>query len=157
MNDYNDTERLLDDTLTEAAPAEFRQALLDHTLRLARRRRYTRQSRRAVLSLALVTGLLYIGWHWLGWNFGGAAKPYVLVRTESLAQEELVESRPLPMRSLIATAPTQNALTTAEAGYRTREIDDEELLVLAAPNPAVLVWHSPHNAELVVARSSEVQ
>ena len=47
MNRPTDNERLLDDMLSEAVPADFREALLGETLRLACRRRRWRQTRRA--------------------------------------------------------------------------------------------------------------
>jgi hypothetical protein len=54
---------------------------------------------------------------------------------------------------LVASSTPADILSTASAGFRAREINDEELLELAAPNPVVLVRHGSHQAELVFANS----
>src|ERR1039457_506831 len=59
MNHETDNEQLLADVLAEAAPTDFREALLGETLRLARRRRRWRQTRRAA-ALLVALGLLAV-------------------------------------------------------------------------------------------------
>jgi hypothetical protein len=153
MNDQ--TERLLTDILAEEAPAGFRAALLDDTLRLARRRRHYRQAHRVVTGLALVLGLFFISWHWFvpASRSPESSKPYVVFRTQPLPPQALIRTQSLPPAGLVASTLATNVMTTADAGYHTRELDDEELLALAAPKPVILVRYSPHQAELVFATS----
>jgi hypothetical protein len=153
MNDRKHNEHLLDDILAEEAPVGFREALLRDTLHLARRRRRFRQVRRATSALAVAAGLFFVVWHSVAPRRGPPEPPapYVLVRTHPLSPGVLLESQPLSPGSLVTSAATADVVTTAAAGYRPREIDDEELLALAAPNPVVLVRHGPHQAELVFA------
>jgi len=155
MNDHADKERLLSDVLAEET--SFREALLENTLRLARRRRHARQARQTFLSLALLLGVSFLARRALTppGRSSEPAKAYVVVRTQPLPQQALMHTHALPASSLVASIPPINILTTAGAGYRVREIDDEELLALAKPTPVVLVRYSPHQAELVFPNSSD--
>ena len=95
-------------------------------------------------------------WRWLT-PIARSPEPsqsYVLIRTQPLPPQALIQTHSLPPASVVASTVTAQILTTAGAGYRTREIDDEELLALATPNPVVLVRYSPHQAELLFANSS---
>ena len=49
--------------------------------------------------------------------------------------------------------PTVSVIATATAPHLAREIDDADLLSLAAPNPVVLVRLGPDSAELVFAHT----
>jgi hypothetical protein len=155
MNNRANNERLLSEILAEDTPAGFREDLLAHTLRLARRRRLTRQARLALVPLALVMGLSFLAWHKLTPNgrFPEPARAYVLVHTRPLPPQAYVQTQRLAAAELVGSRPAADILTTAGSGYRAREIDDEELLALAAPNSVVLVRYSPHRAELLFAGS----
>ena len=151
MNDRAKKERLLNEILAEETPAGFREVLLEDTLRLARRRRHFRQTRRAVSALAVVAGLALVVWRSL-MPTGippEPSRPYVLVRTQPLPPQAVVDTQPLSPANLVSSSATAGVVTTAAAGYRSLEIDDDELLELAAPNPVVLIRHGPHEAELV--------
>src|SRR5262245_9883443 len=52
----------LDDVLAESAPAAFRAALLDDTLRLARRRRWRRHAGRAAAAAAMAVFVGVVVW-----------------------------------------------------------------------------------------------
>ena len=56
------TEQLLDDLLEDAAPPEFRAALLDKTLRSARRRKQARRFNMAMSAAALAGICLLSFW-----------------------------------------------------------------------------------------------
>ena len=158
MNDRPDSERLLSDILAEDAPVGFREELLANTLRLARRRRHTRQTRRAVAALAIVLSLFFVAWHWLtpAARSPEPARRYVLVRTRPLPPQAFIQTQPLARAAVVASRRVADILTTADGGYRAREIEDEELLALAAPNPVVLVRYSPHQAELLFANAPSI-
>jgi hypothetical protein len=154
MNDHYKNEPLLNDILAEETPAGFREALLDQTLRLAWRRRQVRRVRVAALPIALIAGVFFLVWH-ARTPTGPSqslSKPYEVVQTQPLPPEAVLETRPVPPANLVITAGA-DVITTAAAGYRAKEIDDEELLELAAPNPAVLVRHGSHDAQLVFANA----
>ena len=152
MNDLRHNERLLSDVLREGVSADFREGLLNQTLRLARRHRRFRQARRAATALAVVVGLGLVVWQRLPSTLrptGFPAKPYTVVRTHPLPAAAWVATIPLSPAHLVASAKSRNIVVTARAGVPVREISDDELLALA-PTPAALVRFGPHSAELVL-------
>ncbi len=157
MNDPRHNERFLADVLGEGISADFREALLHETLRLARRGRRFRQARRAASALAVLAGLALLVWRHVPAGPGIAslpARPYALVRTQPLPPSAWVATRPLSPASLVVSARLGNMVVTAKAAVPVREIDDDELLALA-PKPAALVRHGPHSAELVFVNPSD--
>lgn len=151
---------LLADILGEAAPPGFRAALLDSTLRHARRRRL----RRARPALALVAALLLTSPLLVTRppatlhpplaraSAPLAARPCEIVRTRPQTTD-LVSSRPLiadPYFASVARPALAVVHTSPELG-RVRLIDDAELLALAAPRPAVLVREGSGRQRLVFA------
>ena len=151
MNDPGPNERLLADILGEGVSADFREGLLNETLRLAQRRRRFRQMQGAALTLAVLVGLGLLVWHQFPSGLDPAglpAKPYAIVCTQPLPSAALVRTTPLSPAYFVATTRTGNIVTTAGAGAPTREINDDELLALV-PKPAALVRFNPHAAELV--------
>lgn len=154
MSDPSNLKRLLTDVLDEDAVAGFREQSLAQTLRLARRRRHFRQATRAgatIATVALVTLITWRGFH--GPSVPGRleqTKPYVLVHTEPLPPNAIVESRCLPDTQEVTSIATHSVVTTAKALVsRPKEVGDDELLALCSPRPAVLVRQGPHSAELV--------
>ena len=156
MNHHPDNESLLDDVLSGAAPGDFRGAVLEQTLRLARRRRQIRQGRRSALLLA--AGVLLAGLVWQRLARAPASPPsvtrqnpapaYHLVRTEPLPATAIVTTRPFQADAALASSAGATEVTTTRGGYRV--INDAELLELVA-GPAVLVRTGPHSEELVFA------
>lgn len=159
MNRRGDQEQLLNDVLAEAMPTGLREEVLDATLRQVRRRRHLRQARQTLGALALLLGIGFLLWpHSQGPSaMPDAQTPYVLVRTQPLPSAEIVKTVPLGQSSRIASNPTASIISTATAPRLAREIDDADLLSLAAPNPVVLVRLGPHSAELVFAHTTDAQ
>ena len=157
MNDSSQRHRLLTDVLGEGISADFREDLLNQTLRLARRRRHFRQARRAASALAVLVGLGLLFWRHVPTVLSPAslsAKPYVLVRTQPLPPAAWVATRPLSPANLLVSVRTSSIVITAKASVPVREINDDELLALV-PKPAALVRHGPHSAELVFVSSAD--
>jgi hypothetical protein len=149
-----DNEQLLADVLAEAAPPDFREALLGETMRLARRRRRWRQTRRAA-ALLVALGLLAV----LVWQNSPPhplapmpvtkvkVKSYELVRTQPLSAGVMVVTRPLSAGQLVASVATAEMVQTGSGDFRV--INDDELLALVALRPAALVRLGPNSEQLV--------
>ena len=161
MNHKTDNEQLLADVLAEAAPADYRDAMLGETLHRVRRRRRWRQTRRAAVLLA-VLGLCGI----FIWQRNLPPRPAVSApEAKAVAQNyQLVESRPLPASAFVATQPlasgqfmapaeTVGMVSTSSGNYRV--INDAELLALVASHPAVLIRTGPRSEELVFANPED--
>jgi hypothetical protein len=151
MNEPGLNEQLLADVLGEGVTGDFREGMLNETLRQARCHRHFRQVRNAASALAMLAALGLLLWHpFLPGRApsGSPGKPYALVRTQPLPPAAWVETRPFPASSIVASARTDHIVVTAEVGTRVRDLTDDELLALA-PQPAALVRFGPHSAELV--------
>jgi hypothetical protein len=161
MNHRTDPNRLLAEVLAEAAPADFRAALLAETLRLARRRRQFRQARR-VAGVLTVMSLLAV---WVAQQFSPpTAIAPARVRPVAPPVYQLVCTRPLSAGALVSTrkfsdtpsaAPVAGVvgIATVSGGYRV--INDDELLALLADKPAVLIRTGPQTEELVFANPED--
>jgi hypothetical protein len=156
----HDANNLLDDVLSESAPADFRDASLGETLRLVRRRRHWRQSRQAA-GLLVVLGLCGF-WIWQGDlpqkpAFAPAVKAiaqtYRTVRTESLPSSAVVATRPLAAGQFIAVASLVEIVQTRTGNYRL--LNDDELLALVGNRPALLIRTGPQSEELVFANPDD--
>jgi len=150
-------ESLLSDVLAEESDPGFREALLGQTLHLVRRQRRFRKVRRAGSALAVLAGLVLFVWRFLPSPPTlppSPAKAYTLVRTQPLPASAIVETRPLAFRNLVTSARSVEILVTG-AAHDFRELDDDQLLDLAAPSPAMLVRRGPHFAELVFANPAD--
>ncbi len=161
MNHETDNGLLLNDVLAEAAPSDFRGAMLNQQLSLARRRRRSRQTRR-VAGIFAVLGLLGI----LVWQKNvpqqasapvTAAKrierSYTLIRTQPLLASEIVTTQPLAAGRAIVSVATVKIVQSGSADYRV--INDNELLALLASHPAALVRVGPHSEELVFVNPAD--
>ncbi|HZF01933.1 MAG TPA: hypothetical protein VE344_08565 [Methylomirabilota bacterium] len=160
MNRLTDNDDLLADVFSETAPADFRDAMLGQTLRLAGRRRRFQQTRRAISVLA-VFGLL-AGLVWQNWPEQPiVSKPlakktaqtnYRLVRTQQLPNDAIVTTRQFSVQ-LVASTATVVQVATTSGGFR--PINDNELLALVSGRPAVLIRTGPHSEELVFANPED--
>lgn len=162
MNRPTDNEHLLDDVLSEAAPADFRETLLGETLRLAGRRRRWRQTRRAaalLVALGLLAGLVWQNQPQppatLPPVAKAGAKSYQLIRTESLPINAMVTTQPLAAGQLVASAEPVGVIETKTGCGGFRVINDDELLTLVSPRPAALVRLGPHSEQLVFANPAD--
>ena len=163
MNHKADNDPLLADVLAEAAPADFRDAMLGETLRQVRRRRRWRQTRRAA-ALLVALGLCGI----FIWQKNlpprpMASAPALAVKTVA-KNYQLIQTRPFPVSAIMATQPLAAGQFIASAGtvarIRTsggnyRVINDDELLALVASHPAVLIRTGPRSEELVFANPDD--
>jgi hypothetical protein len=161
MNHEVDNGPLLNDVLAEAAPPGFRKALLDQTLRLARRRRRWRQTRH--LAALVVVGGVFSVLVWQNLPQRPATSPppaaraesksYTLVRTRPLSAGAIVTTRTLSAGRLVASAATVEMVQTTTGNFRV--LNDDELLALIGPRPAALVRLGPHSEQLVFVNPAD--
>jgi hypothetical protein len=154
---------LLEDVLAGEAAGGFREASLVTVLGLARRRRRIRAFRRfgvvaATLLVATIAGTRYFS--------SKPTKPEVaqihppaasfnLVTTQPLSAAKIVTSRPLSPAQIVSSLQMSGIVSTVSGNYR--EVGDEELLALAAPQIVALVRRGPHEVELVFVSATAEQ
>ena len=161
MNNGSDNLNLLDDVLAESAPADFRGALLGEALRLARRRRHSRQIQRVaaiLLMLGLVAVLTRENWpKKTSISQPLVQKPepvaYQLVRTRPLPASDIVTTQPLAAGQFIASAGTAGIVQTVAGNYHL--LNDAELMALVGKRPAVLIRTGPYSEELVLVNPED--
>lgn len=157
------TNNLLDDVLAEAAPADFRDALMRETSRLARHRRHRRQVRCVVgmvLMLCLIAALLWENWpkkSAIPQPLTQRPKPaaYQLVRTRPLPANDIVTTQPLAAGQFIASGGTAGIVHTVAGNYHL--LNDAELMALVGKRPAILIRTGPHSEELVFANPEDAK
>jgi hypothetical protein len=146
---------LLSDVLAEDSNADFRQALLDHTLRIVRRNRRFRKVRQGAYASLMVVALALVSVHFF------ISKPpapkrlepsYTLVVTQPLPAGAVLSTSPDHSVATISTSPTAEWIATAESSPILHQLDDDELLALL-PSPALLVRRGPHIAEVVFSNT----
>jgi len=151
MKPESEQNSLLDDVLAETAPAHFERALLDGTLRAVRRQRRMRQCNRGLAAVGVFAAIALAVWN--------ALLPSTSVKFVRPALH-IVSSQPLPASMVVGTKPGSVVVVTSspttfvmvETGSIQdpfQEINDEQLLALAAGRPAALVRQRPHQAELL--------
>jgi len=162
MKNKADNERLLDDVLTEAAPSDFREALLGETLRVARGRRRRRQTHR-VAAMVIALGLCGI----FVWENTPLSERALAPVSSTKAVEgncTLIETQPLPAADIVTTetlSPGEFTVSMANVEFvqtrsgNYRAISDDELLALVASHPALLIRTSLHSEELVFANPED--
>lgn len=154
-------QRLLDDVLADSVSADFSEAVLERTLRQARRRQHIRQSQRILLivvALAALTVWLLPREHSTPHQAVRESRPVVF----TLPAINFVETRPLPpgmmvetRAGLVATIPTSPStialVETLPADELFQQLNDNQLLALVAGQPVALVRYGPHNAMVVMS------
>lgn len=161
MND--DSKNLLNDVLAEATPTNFRDVMLGETLRVVRRRRRLRQTRRGTALLAaLVLCGVFIWWQNLPQKSvipprvsasKAPERSYTLVETQPLPASDIVTTQPMASGQFIASSAGVKIVHTSNGNYHA--IDDDQLLALVASHPAVLIHTGPHSEELVFANPED--
>jgi hypothetical protein len=152
-----EAERLLADVLEEAAPPDFRDALLDRTLRQVRRRRHLRQWNQGLLAAAFIATLSFLVWKARSpkdTNQGAPGETLEIVSSQPLNPAMIVESSPGMVNMISSSLSTLAVIETSPFGDGYRELNDEELLAFTAGRPSVLVRHGPHQAELLIVDSA---
>jgi hypothetical protein len=154
MSRQTDNERLLVEVLNPEADSAFSEEVLAATLRDVRRRRRMLQVRNfgggalLVLAAIAVAASLVLRRNATP-ELAQTPGPtnYQLVVTQPLAAEQVVRTQPLAREQFaVATVPV-SVIPTVRGGFR--EIGDDELLALAAPQVVALVRRGPDLAELV--------
>lgn len=152
---HHGNKPLLSDVLAEDSNADFREALLDQTLRIVRRKRRFRKVRQGAYASLMVLALALVSVHFF------ISRPPVPKRLEP--SYTLVMTQPLPSSAVlltsrdhsvatISTSPAVQWIATAESSPILHQLDDDELLALL-PSPALLVRRGPHLAEVVFANT----
>jgi hypothetical protein len=155
MNKRTDNERLLEDVLAGEVAGGFRTASLEHLLRLAQRRRQAHTIRRVsvvvvVLLVSAIAGMRYFSPKQTLPQVVQAPLPaasFAWVTTRPLSPDEIVTSRPLLPQQIVTPLEVTSFVHTVSGNYR--EVGDDELLALAAPQVVALVRRGPHEAELL--------
>lgn len=162
MNRKTDNE-LLEDVLAEAAPAGFREALLDQTLRVVRRRRRFRHARN-IAAVFVALALLSIVLRKASRPSSIAITPppprpnekaYTLISTQPLPASSIITTLPPNTVTFITSSPTVAVVETTSGHFRI--INDQQLLALVAAHPAVLVRTGPHSEQLVFANPNDAK
>src|ERR1700723_107089 len=134
---------LLDDVLAEAAPADFREALLGETLHVFRRRRRVRQARNTMVIFALFALLSVSIWHKKAVQPSMAIAPsaqpavrksYTVVDTQPLAASAIVTTHAFGTGQSTSNAATVEIVETTTGNFHT--VNDDQLLALVAAHPA---------------------
>ncbi|HEU5125796.1 MAG TPA: hypothetical protein VFW05_17225 [Verrucomicrobiae bacterium] len=152
------TDPLLDDLLDETAPSNFRATVLAETLRHARRRKQARRLN-AILAAIAVVGLLTFSM----WN---PPQNKTAVRPDSTSRLKIVESRPLNPGQVVITKAgsvrTVDSLDTTVAIVETDpsrrnfdEINDQQLLALAAGRPIAFLHPGSDREELILLNPAD--
>lgn len=152
------TEKLLDDLLEEAAPPEFRAALLDETLRQARRRKTIRRFNSALGATALVALLAFVFWKTHGPNVATnrIRKPdLIIVQSRPLNPAQIVQTKPGAVEMVSSLASTFTLVETHVSERLYAEIDDQQLFALLAGKSVALVHRGPNQAELIFLNSED--
>jgi hypothetical protein len=154
-------KNLLADMLVEASPPDFRAALLDETLRHARRRRHWRHARQAggVCALAILVAIL-------NWQRPPEKMPLTKPTAKIVAPKSFqpIETCALPAAAIITTSNfgSINLISSATAvteitstGGHFKFINDQELLAFVGDYPVALVRTGPNSEELVFANPED--
>jgi hypothetical protein len=163
MGNKADNEQLLADVLSEATPVDFRGVMLGETLRLVRRRRRWRQTRRATALLVVLAACGVLIWQKnlpqrpvtsaAALPANAVEKNYKLVETQPLPANAIVTTQPMASGQFIASTASVEIVQTRGGDYRV--INDDELLALVASHPAILIRTGPHSEELVFANPKD--
>lgn len=155
MNKWTDNERLLEDVLTGESGESARVASLENILLLSRQRRRVRAVRRVVVVAALViASTIGVMRHFAPKTVrpeiaktNPPAASLAWVTSQPLLSTELVTSQPLLPGQIVSSLHAPSIVHTVPEIIR--EVGDDELLALAAPQVVALVRRGPHEAELV--------
>ena len=152
---HSRNKRLLSDILAEDTDADFRDALLDHTLHVVRRKRRFRKVRQAAYASFMLAGLALVSFHFLVSKPARSKRfepPYVLVTTQPFPAAAVVSTSRDHSVANISSAPMVEFVNTGDSSPILHQLDDDELLTML-PSQALLVRRGPHLAEVVFANA----
>jgi len=155
MNKRTDNEQLLEDVLAGESGEGARAASLKNILLLARQRRRVCAVRRVVVVAALlIASTIGVMRHFVPKTVqpeiaktNPPAASLAWVTSQPLSPAELVTSQPLLPGQIVSSLHASHIVYTVPEIIR--EVGDDELLALAAPQVVALVRRGPHEAELV--------
>ena len=146
---------LLHDILQEAAPKDFRAALLAETLGQVRRRKGQRHRNRMIVSVLAVIAVAITFW--------SATLPQtptpplvvnvstpdpLIIRLQAMADTMVVATDPQSVESIPTSFDTVALVRTVPGKKLFKTIGDDELLTLLAGRPVILIRSAPGQAEL---------
>jgi hypothetical protein len=147
-------KRLLEDLLEDSVSPEFRATLMDKTLQSARQRKRARRLNLRLSILALAG--------FFAFAFQEARNPKTtqnqifrpissVAVSPSLNPVQVVSTKLDSLKSVAVSDSSDSTLTVVQTSEsdRPREINDQELLALAADKPVALIHQGRHQAELV--------
>jgi hypothetical protein len=145
---------LLDAVLEEAAPLEFREALLARTVLAARRHRRVRQWSRSAAAVAVI-----LGGPLALWTFTrpqekppGVKPPLVqMVSSQPLSPGQVISTRQGATPVIATSGQAVRRVETTSAAPPCKLLTDEQLLALFAGQSPALVRHDTSAAELILA------
>jgi hypothetical protein len=152
------TDHLLDDLLSETAPSDFRATVLADTLRHARRRKQTRRLNATLAAIAVVGLLTFSVWN--------PTQNQTAVHPDSSSNVQVIESRPLNPNQIVSTTAgsvrwvdssiTTVALVETDPVQRNfEEINDQQLLALAAGRPIAFLHLGSDREELILLNPAD--
>lgn len=154
MKHHEEQPELLDSLFQEKSVREFRDRLLNETLAAVRRKKRTRQLGAALVIAAMISLLMFPSRREQPVapvsRLVPAARPFELVTTRPLPAATIVETRSGNLEAF-SSVPNRFALVeTPKNGTHLQILGDEELFALIPGEAKLLVWHAPHEAELLV-------
>jgi hypothetical protein len=148
------TKQLLDDLLEDSVSPEFRATLFGKTLRSARQRKRVRRLN-LTLSMVALAGIFIFAIQEMRYpkilpNQIRQPIPNVAV-SPSLNPVQIVGTKPDSFKNVAASDSSDSTLTVVQTSEsdRPREINDQELLALAADKPVALIHQELHQSELI--------
>jgi hypothetical protein len=153
-------EELLNDLLEDSASSEFRASLLDRTLHQVRRRKQMRRLTAAAGIGTVAMAMLVPITFWRNLNQPVTASDpapgkLTIVQSTPLNPSQIVSTRPDSAWITGTSTSTVAVVETAVSGRNYIEIDDQQLLALAADRPVALVRHAPGQSELILLNAED--
>jgi len=140
-------EQLLSAMFDDAA--EFREQLLGETLRRVRRKRRIRSIGRALLALVIAAFTIWWGLPHRATFNSAPVQVGRGVPAEPQAAARIVLTSPLSAGQLVTTRQDSVVMISSDKST-VAMLDDDRLLDLVPGETKLLVWHAPHEAELVI-------
>ncbi|MGO8766912.1 MAG: hypothetical protein ACLQSR_17480 [Limisphaerales bacterium] len=147
-------KQLLDDLLEDSAPQEFRAALMDKTLRGARRRKRARHFKLAMGAAALA-GIFAFAFQEMrepAVSLNQIRRPILnATPAQALNSVQVVSTKLDSFKNVTVSDSSASTLTVVQTGEadKPKEINDKELLALVADKPVALIHQGLHQSELV--------